>query len=72
MKKSEIEAYAEKLNEHLMEANEIAELLREVFSSTEPEESQELLKEYCNLIRTKIYEIIIERGKFRRLLNQIQ
>lgn len=70
MKKTEIQAEKDKLYEHLMEAYELAGSLRDSFSSVEG--NQGALKEHCNTIRGKIYELRELRGKFQSLINSIK
>jgi hypothetical protein len=70
MKKSEIIASTETLYSNLMEAYEIAGTLRDVFSGIGNNEFQ--LKEFCNEIRQKIYELRKNEGKFFIEINKIE
>ncbi len=66
----EILEQTDKLYEHLMEAYEIAGGLRDTFSGVEINEGP--LKDYCNSIRGKIYEIRELRGGFKQLINTLK
>jgi hypothetical protein len=69
MKKNRIFEHTDELYDHLMKAYDIAGGLRDVFS--EAEINQGKLKEHCNIIRGKIYELRELRGKFKELINQL-
>lgn len=55
---------------HLSQAYEIAGNLRDEF--TDIGENEERLKDHCNTIRGKIYELRELRSNFSRLINQIE
>ena len=70
MKVEKILEHTDKLYEHLMEAYEIAGDLRDTFSGVETNEGK--LKEYCNTIRGKIYELRELRGQFKTTIKTLE
>ncbi|GEM_PF-5689356 len=72
--KTKIFDHTEKLYDHLMEAYEIAGGLRDSFSGINADggENEGQLKEHCNIIRKKIYELRELRGKFKVEINKIR
>ena len=65
----EIQNEVEKLYENLQTAYEHAGSLRDTFTCCGKNEGQ--LKEHCNIIRGKIYEMRELRGKFKLLIKEI-
>ena len=61
---------AEKMIGLLNDAYDMAEGLRDRFSGLSPDLAGPL-KEFCNQVRGKLYEIRELRGAFRRNINQI-
>lgn len=74
MEKSEIFEQTDKLYENLLAAYDIAGELRDSFSGLNEKggNNEYQLKEHCNIIRTKIYELRELRGKFKEEINKIQ
>ncbi len=70
MKVAQILEHTDKLYDHLMEAYEIAGGLRDTFSGVETNEGK--LKDYCNNIRGKIYELRELRGEFKSTIKTLE
>jgi len=69
IKIEEIQNEVEKLYENLQTAYEEAGNLRDTFTCCGKNEGQ--LKEHCNIIRGKIYELRQLRGNFQFLIRNI-
>jgi hypothetical protein len=73
MKVKEILEQTDKMYSLLMEAYEIAGGLRDSFSGISGSDSTEgALKNHCNSIRGKIYEIREMKGSFIQIINTLK
>lgn len=68
-KQQEIATQLEDLYQHLEIAYDMAGGLRDSFTGIGKDETQ--LKEFCNNIRGKIYELRTEKGNFKTFVNFI-
>ena len=60
----------DEMYEHLIKAYEIAGGLRDTFTGVATNEGE--LKEYCNTIRGKIYELRELRGQFKTTIKTLE
>lgn len=69
MEVEQILEYTDKMYEHLLEAYQIAGDLRDIFSGVEINEGK--LKNYCNIIRGKIYELRESKSQFKETIKTL-
>lgn len=71
MNKQEIQTKADQMYDHINKAYDLAEDLRDSFSGIKDEFDKRILKDHCNKIRSAIYNVRDEKGKFVRQIRDM-